>query len=259
MQIQLAAVFRLAGEQFPRTLADLRSMSGPVVAEGSALLPELLASHGVEADRAVWMVPTPGFQRYHYAQRPWARRLLTGLPDAAGAFETWMQRDSQFAADVSAQAREFGYRLGQQPTQDAGDTLPVHPMERLRKGRNAEPAVLIGQILGRSMNPIDVDDARIGGQSPTLGQHVGIGVHTDDVLEAWRKQQSQRTWPTPDVQHLPPTVELKHSGQTVSQLIRVWHAPLRVVGGATRVQRRIPFPTGIRHENQFLQTRARRT
>ncbi len=111
MRIQLADVFRLAREQFPLILDDLRSMSGPVVAEGSALLPELLASHGVGADRAVWMVPTPEFQRYHYAQRPWARRLLAGLPEAAGAFETWMQRDSQFAADVSAQAREFGYRV----------------------------------------------------------------------------------------------------------------------------------------------------
>lgn len=111
LRIQVADVSRLAREEFPLILDDLGSMSGPVVAEGSALLPQLLATHGVQADRAVWMVPTPEFQRYHYGRRQWARKLLAGLPDAPGVFDTWMQRDSHYAADVAAQARDLGYRV----------------------------------------------------------------------------------------------------------------------------------------------------
>jgi len=133
MQIQVADVFRLTREQFPLILDDLGSMSGPVVAEGSALLPELLASNAVGADRAVWMVPTPEFQRYHYAQRQWARRLLAGLPDALGAFEAWMQRDIQFAADVSAQARELGYRVWTIDGSCAADEIAAQITAKLRE------------------------------------------------------------------------------------------------------------------------------
>lgn len=111
LQIQVTDLFRLAREEFPLILDDLGSMTGPVVAEGSALLPELLATQKVAPDRAVWMIPTREFQRYHYARRQWARALLAGLSDAQGALETWMERDGQFAADVDTQARDLGYRV----------------------------------------------------------------------------------------------------------------------------------------------------
>ena len=111
LQIQVADVFRLGRQEFPLILEDLALISGPVVAEGSALLPELLATKRVGVDRAVWMVPTPEFQCHHYVRRPWARELLADLPDAKGAFKTWMRRDNRFAADIRAQAEHLGYRV----------------------------------------------------------------------------------------------------------------------------------------------------
>src|SRR5947209_928431 len=60
-------------EEFPLVLADLRGFpaAAPVIAEGTALLPELVAPHLAAPHRAVWLVPSADFQREHYSQRPW--------------------------------------------------------------------------------------------------------------------------------------------------------------------------------------------
>lgn len=109
--IQVADVFRLYREEWPRILDDLNTMKGAVVAEGSALLPELLFEFGVPVGRAVWIVPAESFQRAHYARRGWAQELLGQTADPGAAFESWMQRDDQFATVITTQARETGYSL----------------------------------------------------------------------------------------------------------------------------------------------------
>lgn len=108
--VQVDDVLRLYREQFPLVLADL---AGPraVVAEGAALLPDLLAGLGVARDHAVWLVPTERFQRHHYRQRAWAHELLAGTADPAGAFDRWMRRDAAFARHVAGRARALGYRV----------------------------------------------------------------------------------------------------------------------------------------------------
>ena len=78
------------------------------LAEGADLLPELLAGAGVPPSRAVWVVPTPDFQRSHYAARPWVRPYLAGCPDPEPAFANWMERDVLFARHVRERAAAIG-------------------------------------------------------------------------------------------------------------------------------------------------------
>lgn len=111
IDVQVADVFKLYREEWPLILTDLQALSGPVVAEGAALLPELLADLQVPSDRAVWVVPTERFQRDNYARRRWAQDLLRATADPAGAFDRWMQRDAQFAAQIADHARTLGYSV----------------------------------------------------------------------------------------------------------------------------------------------------
>ncbi|WP_426502056.1 hypothetical protein ACPPVO_30895 [Dactylosporangium sp. McL0621] len=108
VDVQVEDVLRLYREEFPLML---RELAGPVVAEGAALLPELLAGLAVPRGRAVWIVPTEDFQRHHYRHRAWARALVAGAPDPEAAFERWMERDATFARLVAGQARDLGYTV----------------------------------------------------------------------------------------------------------------------------------------------------
>ena len=95
-------------EEFPLVLADLRRFpaAAPVVAEGTALLLELVAPHLSDPHRTVWLVPSAEFQRAHYARRPWIHDILRQCDDPARAFENWMRRDIGFADTVERQAKE---------------------------------------------------------------------------------------------------------------------------------------------------------
>lgn len=111
IDVQVADMFRLGREEWPHILDDLENLTGNVVVEGAALLPELLVALGVRADRAVWVVPTESFQRRHYARRGWARELVRGTERPDIAFDRWMQRDARFATEVAMRARELDYRV----------------------------------------------------------------------------------------------------------------------------------------------------
>ncbi|GAA3287771.1 hypothetical protein Dvina_26360 [Dactylosporangium vinaceum] len=110
IEVQVEDVLRLYREEFAPIREDLAA-GGFGLAEGAALLPELLHGVGVPADRAVWIVPTEEFQRAHYARRPWARDLVAATPDPPDAFDRWMRRDAAFARRVAGQARDLGYRV----------------------------------------------------------------------------------------------------------------------------------------------------
>ncbi|GIE77105.1 hypothetical protein Aph02nite_30550 [Actinoplanes philippinensis] len=111
VEVQVDDVFALYREEFPLILDDLRDAVDGTVAEGAALLPELLAGIGVPAGRAVWIVPTVDFQVRHYRARAWAHELLAGLDRPDLAFDRWMRRDALFAERVARQARDLGYRV----------------------------------------------------------------------------------------------------------------------------------------------------
>jgi len=101
----------LCREEFGMIEADLAALPHwpPVVAEGTALLPECVAALPHRPARAAWMVPTEPFQREHYARRPWAVALVGGLSDPSRAFDLWMGRDAAVARHVSRRATALGF------------------------------------------------------------------------------------------------------------------------------------------------------
>lgn len=96
-------------EVFPMVQADLATLppGPPVLAEGMALLPECVTALRPRPQRAAWLVPTPTFQRAHYARREWAVSLLAGLAQPDSAFENWMRRDDVSARWVRKQAQRL--------------------------------------------------------------------------------------------------------------------------------------------------------
>jgi hypothetical protein len=110
---QIAEELTLYREEFPFILADLAELTaaGPVLAEGAAQLPELLAGIGIDPHRAIWMVPTEPFQREQYARRDWRHEVLADCIDPEAAWQHWMARDAGFARAVAADAARLGYRV----------------------------------------------------------------------------------------------------------------------------------------------------
>jgi hypothetical protein len=89
-------------------LEDLHTMQTPVIAEGMALMPELLVKLEPRA-KAVYLIPSETFQREQYAKREWAQRLLESTNDPRGVFEKWMARDAANARTITAQARALKF------------------------------------------------------------------------------------------------------------------------------------------------------
>lgn len=100
-------------EEFPFILADLAALPAdvPVIAEGAALLPELVAGLGVPPQRAIWIVPSEAFQRAHDARREWRHDVLSACAGSAQAWQNWMARDAGFARFVAADAQARGFRV----------------------------------------------------------------------------------------------------------------------------------------------------
>ncbi len=92
---------------------DLMHLSNarPVIAEGAALLPELVAPYLSDPRHGLWVVPTEAFQREHYAKRPWIHGILAETRDPAQAFENWMCRDARFAEHVRKGCAARGYEV----------------------------------------------------------------------------------------------------------------------------------------------------
>jgi hypothetical protein len=118
----VADVFAIYREEFRLIMDDLRALPSwpPILAEGMALLPDLLGPMLANCDRAVWVIPTPDFQRERYPLRGrWVQDILRQCSDPDQAFRNWMNRDIASAQIISAAAVAHGLRMievdGQQP------------------------------------------------------------------------------------------------------------------------------------------------
>lgn len=103
------AIYR---QEFAMITADLRALprDRPIIAEGTALLPELVAQVA-DLRQALWLVPSPAFQRERYPLRgEWVQAVLSQCSDPAQSFENWIARDIAYAAEVAVQAAGLSAR-----------------------------------------------------------------------------------------------------------------------------------------------------
>jgi dephospho-CoA kinase len=89
-------------------LEDVTAIDSPWIAEGMALMPELLVKLEPRV-KVVFLIPSESFQREQYAKREWAQSLLTTTDDPKGVFEKWMARDAANACTIADQARAFNF------------------------------------------------------------------------------------------------------------------------------------------------------
>ena len=122
---QVARVQAIYREEFPMILDDLHMLptDRPILVEGAALMPPLVLPYLPIRQQAIWLTPTPAFQRAHYAQRPWIHEVLHTCTDANQAFQNWMARDEAYAIWINAQVMAAGLHLLQVDDQQTSDEL----------------------------------------------------------------------------------------------------------------------------------------
>jgi hypothetical protein len=105
----LAAFYR---DQMEMILEDLHGLDGPVLAEGSGLLPELVAPLLDDRSQGLWLIATPEFRRRKYPDRgAWVREMTAEMDDPEAAFERWMARDDLLAERRAEQAAALGLNV----------------------------------------------------------------------------------------------------------------------------------------------------
>ena len=82
-----------------------------LLVEGTALLPREVARILPKRSNAIWITSTANFQRQHYSEREWARRIVDQCNDPEVAFHNWMERDIQFARWIEAEVSTFNLEL----------------------------------------------------------------------------------------------------------------------------------------------------
>ena len=109
LDVLVKDVLAIYHEEIQMILDDLNALpsSATILAEGMALLPELVAPLLSNARRAVWIMPTPDFVREHYPQRgAWVQEILQQCANPSQAFQNWMERDIACARILTAEARQ---------------------------------------------------------------------------------------------------------------------------------------------------------
>ena len=120
------------------------------------------------------------------------------------------------------------------------DALTVHPVERLCESRHSEAAELGRQLLGTQVFPTGVLNAALARLGLRFGDHAGVGVEPDDLLEQRGELQGDDARPAPDVEQSPSPVEPKSSGHGVGHAGGVREPALPVEARTPGVQGRIP-------------------
>jgi hypothetical protein len=107
-EVLLTEAIACYSEHFSLILEDVLKLNRPALVEGTAILPALAAGWIGAPRQALWMVPSPAFQREHYARRPWARQAVNDCRDPQAAFENWMERDIRFGAWIQQENARLG-------------------------------------------------------------------------------------------------------------------------------------------------------
>jgi 2-phosphoglycerate kinase len=92
-------------DQMEMIVEDLLRLpgSGPILAEGSGLFPDLVAPFLAAPTKALWLIATPEFRRQRYPERgSWVSETPEGI------FQRWMERDDILAARRAEQAAALG-------------------------------------------------------------------------------------------------------------------------------------------------------
>jgi hypothetical protein len=100
-------------ERFPFIIDDLSQLKleVPIILEGAAFLPELIAQFPVNHKNVVFMIPTMDFQLHHYSQRPWLQSILKECYNPRLALDNWMKRDNLFGEEVICKAIDLGFQV----------------------------------------------------------------------------------------------------------------------------------------------------
>jgi 2-phosphoglycerate kinase len=142
--VQIADEFACYREQFGMIIDDLLALprSVSVVAEGAALLPDLVSGLLPDRSQAVWIIPTEPFQREHYTpeKRPFINDILAHCQNPTQVFTNWMDRDVGFAKRVAEQAQALDLKVvtvdGQRTIEQ--DAEIVAQYFRLEQGRQVQ-------------------------------------------------------------------------------------------------------------------------
>jgi hypothetical protein len=89
--------------------------------------------------------------------------------------------------------------------------------------------------LGLGLDPADIDDTSFGCRLVRLLEHVGIGLHTDDLDEEPGQPHREDAWPAADIEQPPGAIEPQLLGERCLQLGRVRRAPRAVMRCSTEI------------------------
>jgi len=97
-------------ERFPMVIDDLARVvaEGPVIAEGVGLFPALVAPFLSQPPNAVWLIPTPEFQRQVRDTRESTVADNPHISDRQRAYRNLLARDALIATHVRTQATALG-------------------------------------------------------------------------------------------------------------------------------------------------------
>jgi hypothetical protein len=162
--VQMAELsLELNAERFAKMVEDVRTLPTQpmVVMEGAPLLPWLVEEHLAVPSSAVWLVPTPEFQRTRLLERNVAAWAETS--DPSRAVENRIERERLVSEAIERAARERGYTV--LPVDDSRDLDAMKaaveaafaealaeaahrvPPGRLRAIRRSENETLLRQVV----------------------------------------------------------------------------------------------------------------
>ena len=119
-------------EHFTLILEDVFALpkGRPLLVEGTALLPRLVAKVLASQSHGIWLIPTASFQTAHYAERAWAQSIAAQCSNPEEAFQNWMLRDCRFAewleAEVSALQFSFLRIDGNRTITENAEAVAAH-------------------------------------------------------------------------------------------------------------------------------------
>ncbi len=119
---QVIETIQFYQEEFEFIREDVKSLSSsqPILVEGAALLPHLVAPFLGTTNQGIWIIPTPSFQKEKYSKRDWIQSILEQCRNPTQSFENWMDRDIAFAQCIHQEAADQGLKV---MVTDGGTTI----------------------------------------------------------------------------------------------------------------------------------------